>query len=173
MLNFIMQHKSILFILILSTSLCFTPCFGGAPNKSGDSKSNNMEMIIMSIPEVGTKLNTEKISTFDQMLVSSGQFYPGYHLIVGGIKFEVAINREQIIKYVSTDNPKFKTGEGVSVENTLAQVLKKTKGKTKKEAGWAFFVTLKSGWNAAFTQGNTMTEGELDSGSKVKWLFKR
>ncbi|MBK9321317.1 MAG: hypothetical protein IPM91_22635 [Bacteroidetes bacterium] len=67
---------------------------------------------------------------------------------------------------METKDYNFQTTEGVSVGMPLNNIKIITNSDLRIELGWASFLSLNSGWNAAF-------DLETDSSSTVRWLFKR
>ncbi len=128
---------------------------------------------LAKVPSIGQKLDIKLSRNPTLLLINSGQFYPKVDVSINHITYTIAYDNNQIIKYVSTSDSKFVTPEYVRTGDPLSQVKKQTESELLAERGWAFFIHLKSGWYAAFTQGATLTEGDLSSDAKVQWLFKR
>ncbi len=96
-----------------------------------------------------------------------------YKIKYNRIKYNYGVNRQGIIDYIDTVDPKFKTQEGFSLSTTLREILDKTGFELIKEVGWAYYIKLKLGWNAAFIVGRTCTEKFPNDNDKVKFFFKR
>lgn len=107
------------------------------------------------------------------LMVSPGSMLQEYEFVRGEIRFRAGVDQAGIVVYLATSDPAFQTPEGIRVGTLLEKVLPLATGAMKKESGWAYYVTLPSGWNTAFTQGETMTEGTLPATSSVRWLFRR
>ncbi|MCK5055532.1 MAG: hypothetical protein KAT34_02685 [Candidatus Aminicenantes bacterium] len=96
-----------------------------------------------------------------------------YKFKFAGIKYKYGVNEKGIIDYISTVDPDFKTEEGFSISSTFSEITKKVGKKLRKERGWAYFIPLKSGWNAAFACGRHMTDCYPNNNDKVRFFFKR
>lgn len=161
---------------------CLTVCFilsiqhaVAAQSKSSNPPGNSIKLKFM--PELNAVFPVKKRmlkNPANLLMTASGGMEPSFEAEYEGIKFLVAIGYEsRRISFISTTDNRFQTGEGIRIGDTLEKVLETSKGEIIKEPGWAFFVRLKSGWNAAFVQGAEITEGELPPGAKVSFLFKR
>jgi hypothetical protein len=122
-------------------------------------------------PRIGDKISGYPKSTY-LLMIRSAQTDPAYDVSYQGKNFTVTAN-DKIISYISTTDGGFKTPEGIGVGDTLEKVLSLPQRKLIREPGWAFYVYLESGWYAAFTRGEYMTEEELSPTAMVKWLFRR
>jgi hypothetical protein len=97
-----------------------------------------------------------------------------YEVSYGGINYSVGTERQSdVIRWVGTSDPVFRTPEGLAEGDALEKVLAVAKSEVNREPGWGFFVELPSGWNAAFVQGPSMTEGELPPSAGICFFFKR
>lgn len=123
-------------------------------------------------PELGMKLPFKGRSGVLLMTGSAG-LEPAYEVEYNGLEFTVCAYEDMLIHHVSSNDTHFRTPEGIAVDESLKNVLEISKGKLVRERGWAFYVSLKSGWSAAFVQGESMTEGDLSPDAKVSFLFKR
>jgi len=109
----------------------------------------------------------------ERVLISAGQFAESCQVTVDKVAFTVARDRAGGVLYVDVSDTKFETPEGIRTGSTLADVLKAGAAMPQKEPGWAFHTRLPSGWRAAFTTGESLTEETPDKESKVRWLFRR
>ena|SRR5687767_7157294 len=150
-----------------TVSLIVTPNKAGAPKTQEASKRFKLK----SEPQLGMKLPFKRSST-DLRMTSSGSLAPAYEVEHEGLEFTICAYKDKLVHYVDTDDPNFRTPEGITAGESLKNVLEISKGELIREQGWAFYVRLKSGWNAAFLQGDA-TEGELSPDAKVRFLFKR
>jgi hypothetical protein len=108
------------------------------------------------------------------LLISSSQFWPYFDKTIDGIKYSIAYNPDtKTITYISTQDPLFKSPDGYKIGDTFSTFNDDLRKKIIQETGWAYFIKLPSGWNAAFIQGSTMTDGNLEDNAKLKWFFKR
>lgn len=163
------MKKSSLLLLIVSCLLFIcAPLY--TPTEAQESKSSFKP--IKREPRLGDKVSGYPKSKY-QLMISSGQTDPAYEVSYKGIEYRVTLNDDKRISAISTHDLSFKTPEGIGVGDTLEKVLKVSQSELNTERGWAFFVYLKSGWAAAFTQGDYMTEGKLAPTAQVKWLFQR
>lgn len=95
-----------------------------------------------------------------------------YDIFLNDIKYTFVVREDKIV-YIDTQDKNFKTSEGVTVGLPLSEVVSISNSKLAEERGWAFFVSLPSGWNAAFSVGDTMTDESPLEDAPVEWLFKR
>lgn len=153
-----------------ATALAQTPastCVAEKPNE-GRYKTVKVE------PRLG-----EAISGYPKwkrvMLMTSGaSSRKAYEVRYGGIHYTVGTERDSdVVKWVSTSDPAFRTAEGLAAGDTLAKVLAIAGKEVSREPGWGFHVELPSDWSAAFVQGPSMTDGELQPSAKICFFFKR
>lgn len=104
-------------------------------------------------------------------MTDSAEMLPSYRLSIGTISYTICIDAHGI-DYISPDGP-FKTPDGVAVGCTLAQVTEIAKATPIKRLGWAYYVPLPSGWNAAFAASrDDPTTDPLPKDARVCFLFK-
>jgi len=128
-------------------------------------------------PEIGDVLSKDAKPAKDNMhiMVDSAQIWPAYELIRDKISYTVGVDGHQTIAYISPhDSPLFKTPEGVTVGSPLSSVTAITKSPPIKRSGWAYYISLPSGWNAAFVTASSQgpTADPLPTSAKVSFLFK-
>jgi hypothetical protein len=109
----------------------------------------------------------------EYIMAASGSFLAKYILRVDSIEFVLGISPEGHVKYISSSDQKFVTDEGLRIGDSWLKVKNISNSELVKETGWAFYIPLQSGWNAAFVIGESMTEGSLSEESQVGWFFKR
>jgi hypothetical protein len=124
------------------------------------------------VPLIGEESPCEAESV-EMRLISAGQFADSCQVTVDEVRFMVALDRDGRIVYVGVTDAEFETPEGIRVGSTLVDVLEAGAGVPQKESGWAFHTLLPSGWRAAFTTGESLTEQAPGKQSKVRWLFRR
>ena len=121
----------------------------------------------------------EKISGYpkwrrEMVMAGGATTRKSYEVSYGGVNYTVGTERKgDVIKWVSTHDPIFRTPEGLAEGDTLEKVLAVAKSEVQREPGWGFFVELPSGWYAAFVQGPSMSEGELPPSAGVCFFFQR
>jgi hypothetical protein len=166
--EFQMKKPGLLVLMILCLALSSAPVYPQthAPESKKSFKPVKRE------PRIGDKISGYPKSKY-RLMIRSAQTDPAYEVSYQGIEFLVTANDDKRISAISTRDARFKTPEGIGVGDTLEQVLKVSQNQLSREPGWAFYVYLKSGWYAAFAQGESMTEGELAPTAQVKWLFQR
>ena len=106
--------------------------------------------VIASLPELGQVMPCHADMS-RKTVIASADIASGCEVVFDGIKFFVATTDLGSVEYISVSDPRFVT----------------------KEGGWGFHAKLPSGWEAAYAQGATMTDGELSKYASVQWLFKR
>lgn len=112
---------------------------------------------LRSVPELCELIRVPKSSPMLE-LASPSQFWPSYALNLEGIIYSIGVDTgislpegDNRVRYVATSTPEFRTPEGVGVGFTVQQLKSVTSAKPRCETGWACFVPLPSGWNAAST----------------------
>lgn len=116
---------------------------------------------------IGANLPSKyKNYSFTQRMTASASIEKCIEISLNNIIYLVCINSSNKITYIETKDHNFQTTEGVSVGMPLNNVKQFTNSDLRIELGWASFLSLNSGWNAAF-------DLETDSSSTVRWIFKR
>lgn len=135
------------------------------------SCSNNLTINKIKI---GMKINKEiaKSPTGISLLTSHSNFAPTYEITLNGILYTIAINDQKEIIYLDTIDPDFKTEEGFNMKTTFKEIFAKT-NQVKKEPDWAFYIPLKSGWNAAFKISRSESESKPQDNDTAICFFKR
>jgi hypothetical protein len=122
--------------------------------------------------DIGSKMPENAKDTGVLLMTSPSQFRKAYEIEIDRIKFTICPDERGQIAHIVTKSLDFRTAEGIKIGDTYKTVQKITDRSSAKWRGWAFVVPLNSGWKAAFIQGETMTEGELQENSKVIFIFK-
>ena len=107
------------------------------------------------------------------ILISSSQFSKAYLVIYDEIYYTIAVNDINKVSFISTEDELFISPESLKIGGSFADVKALTKNKVIKETGWAYYIPLESGWNAAFVEGEAMTDGILRADSEISFFFKR
>lgn len=107
------------------------------------------------------------------LLSSSGQSSKSFDIVCNNIHFSISTNDSNKIIFISTNDTNFITSDKIKVGTPLSEFPDYYSPSVNKETGWAYFIKLKSGWNAAFTEGESMTNKPLTQKSKVSFFFKR
>ena len=129
-----------------------------------------------ALPNLGDRYKIRK--TTEHLMVASAQTWPYEKATFDGVMFQVATNNQGKVAYLATDDPAFKTQDGISISSTLEDVLKAGATPTWYEPGWAHHTKLPSGWSVAFNafefqDGRIVEVKKPTARSKVAWLFKR
>lgn len=123
--------------------------------------------------QVGRPLPSDGAACDVAQLIGCGSISEMYSISRNGVQFLASLDDRSLVSYIETRSPDFITPEGVRVGLMFHDLPAERQLQLRKEPGWAFVVPLASGWNAAFTQGDTMSEGQLAADATVEWLFKR
>jgi hypothetical protein len=170
-----MKNKPITVALIIFCFVVAIQQMVTAQSKQVQATNERIKLKVM--PELNAKLPVKRREIkypTSLMMTASGGIKPSFEAEFEGIEFTVCTDyKSKRISFISTSDERFETSEGIAVNDTLQRVLETSQGELIKERGWAFFVKLKSGWSAAFVQGQEATEGELPPEAKVAFLFKR
>lgn len=130
--------------------------------------------VVRTEPRLGEKISGYPKWKRVMVMASGGDTRKSYDVRHGGIRYSVGTHRESdVIKWIATSDPAFRTPEGLAAGDTLERVLAVAETGVAPEPGWAFHARLPSGWSAAFVQGKSMTEGELPPTARVCFFFKR
>jgi hypothetical protein len=122
--------------------------------------------------QIGQNLPSNAIQENNLSLSSSSQFDKAYKVHINGIEYKIAVNQNNKVNFISTSDPNFETEENFKIGTTYSEVKKSIASDVIKETGYSFKIKLASGWFACFTQGQTMTEDNLQNSSKIKWFQK-
>lgn len=124
---------------------------------------------------IGNTLSDDFLGKLESELsmTSSGSFTKLHKIKSDNIEYKIAVDTNNKIVYIETKDNNFKTDEGIKIGTSLENVLELTSFNMLEEKGWAFYLPLNSGWNAAFVVGESMTNKKPDNDSKVKWFFKK
>jgi hypothetical protein len=106
-------------------------------------------------------------------MIASAQISPSEKILIGGITYTIAVNENNRVTFIQSQDPRFKTPEGLSVESTLADVLAAGGRPVLYETGWAQYSELPSGWCAAFYGPLPDLFRPPTANSKVAHFFKR
>ena len=170
--NTVIQLKIMKYYLIISSLVClgiFLSC------SASETESENSTMILQKLPQINDLFHPRGVSDFS-LLISSAQFSRAYSVNCNNIHYYIAVNAVGQFKkvvYISTDDKSFVTPEKLKINDFLSDVRNVSDNEILTENGWAFVIPLESGWNAAFVEGESMTDGTLNADSKISFFFKR
>ena len=123
-------------------------------------------------PVLGDKIDVTNLTEIN-IVIGPSEIRKCFSISIDEINYSIGVNEIGLIDYVITSDSNFSTSEILKIGDTY----KKVQGLTEKEVvvliGWGYYIELPSGWKAVFTQGDTMTEGELKYNSKIKFFFKQ
>ena len=111
-------------------------------------------------------------SSIKLMVISSAQTSPYTETIYSGSKFQVVIQDKDTI-FMSTRDTTFKTPEGYGVGGHFGSLPKSLKKAVRKEPGFIYWVSLKSGWRLGFCEGSSCTDHVPFDSSKIDFIYKR
>ncbi|MBK7230633.1 MAG: hypothetical protein IPH97_17595 [Ignavibacteriales bacterium] len=157
------NHLTISVILLLEI---FLSC------STSETGTKNNPMILDELPNLNNLFHPRGVPDFS-LLISSSELSNAYSVNCKNINYYVAVNDFKKVIYISTDDESFVTSEKLNINSTLSDVRNITDNDISIEKGWAFFIPLESGWNAAFVKGESMTDGILDMDSKISFFFKK
>jgi hypothetical protein len=124
-------------------------------------------------PKLGDPMPASAIRTMDSLEVRSGEKSLAYRFSFYGVRYFFAADTSSHVTFIYVDEPGYNLHDGIGIGDPAEKVMKLTGRKAIKEDGWAFYIPLFAGWNAAFVQGRSRTDGELYADTKVAFLFKR
>jgi hypothetical protein len=114
-------------------------------------------------------ISVEAIDSSNFILRGNSELKRAYSFVYNEVTHSVTLDQFGFIDYIESNDPNFKTSEGARV-GMKCQELRKLcdENYVVYEKGWAKYVKLQSGWNAAFAFDKKVTKD-----SKVLFLFKR
>lgn len=155
--------------------LCVSPVLGeGAFDRPAPIR-------LKALPAIGEKLTPPEPSRFMTM-ASPSQLYESYLVAVDGVVYELGVDREGLVRFISTGDPQFRTPEGLKAGDSLAAVRVFATEKMRVEGGWARYIPLRSGWNVVIAlrgEGDALSRvvpdtGEAEPGDgSVNFFFRR
>lgn len=107
----------------------------------------------------GNKIVDEK-----RILIPSGALINAADIIENDVKYTLGLTSNNEIKYVSTNDTKFKI-EGLSVNMELSHI--KSHEEVRNIKGWGYFFKTNSDWYAAFD-----FKEKPNSNSKILFFFR-
>lgn len=154
------------FFIIIFTLLTLSSC------SSSKTFSKEEVLHLSKLPEINDELIPIGESPW-HLMISPSQFVVGYKVFCEGIHYDIGLNSENRVCYISTNDTAFTTNEGLRIGNTLSDVKEVSNQKITKELGWAYYLKLNGGWHAAFVEGESMTDEPLSEDSEINFFFKR
>lgn len=122
--------------------------------------------------DIGSEIkDTTTLQKAGKILISPSHIEQSYYTVAEGIQYTICIDSVNRINYILTQDSNYITSDDVKIGMSYDDVRKHTNSQLILERGWAFFVPLNSGWNAAFLITDYDNPKMVDS--TVKWLFKR
>lgn len=106
------------------------------------------------------------------VLVKPNEFKPGKFIAYRGVKYNVYLDSQNVVRFISTSDKEFKTPEG----NRIGETYNKLRSKTSDEfyvPGFSYEVVLPSSWHAVFLDENILRIGKVSDTSQIKTFFKR
>ena len=122
---------------------------------------------------IGDQLPSSAKALEDKVMIAPAQISSAYAVFDAGITFIVSVDDDGNLNYISTNDSRFITAENLRVGDTFRKATDFRVGEVKKEPGWCYWVQLSSGWKAAFSQGPSATEGNLNPNSRIQWFFRK
>lgn len=108
--------------------------------------------------------NGNKVVDERRILIPSGALINTADIIENDIKYTLGLTSNNEIKYVSTNDTKFKI-EGLSVNMELSNI--ESHEELRHIKGWGYFIKTNSDWYAAFD-----FKERPNSNSKIQFFFK-
>jgi len=118
-------------------------------------------------PVIGQPLPFRAEPQFE-MVLPPAEKSPAYMIWVGEVQFDVAVNGQGLVSYLSTSHPSFQTPEGLRVGSTLEEARAAGASEFAPDHGWACYAELPSGWRAGTRLGDPPQTCE----PKIAWFFK-
>ena len=131
---------------------------------------------LADLPKIGERFD---IAMRDGYITVHGRRPPCPYInkIYAGIQFKFAVDPDEILIYIITDDPHFRTPEGLGVKASLNDVLAAGGHSVINEEGFHRYSQLPSGWYAAFPNSPHNSLGlpffETPTELKVTSFFRR
>jgi hypothetical protein len=109
----------------------------------------------------------------EMIMISSGQFSPSEKIIFDNCEFDLVVNQQMDTIYLQTTDSSFITPEGYNVGTKWKSISNVYQSKLGRMPGWGYYITLDSGWQLGFCEGQTCTDSEPTDESVVTWIFRR
>jgi hypothetical protein len=122
---------------------------------------------VAAVPELGQPLPFQAPPQFE-MTLAPDEKHPAYILWVGEVLFDVAVDEEGRVLYLSTSHPSFESPEGLRVGSGLDEIRAAGAGDFAPDHGWACYADLPSGWRVGTRLGTPPETCE----PKIAWFFK-
>lgn len=124
-----------------------------------------------AVPQLGSHLNLKNKS--EMTMIASAQMSPSETRRIGGISYLFAVDDQNRVIYIQSQDPSFRTPEGLGVGSTLDQIIAGGGRTVVYETGWAHYSELPSGWCAMFYGPPPDLFKAPTPTSKVSGFFKR
>lgn len=141
------------------------------PGVSGSSGTITCKPSNHSNLSVGDRLPSSAFIAKKDTLILGGpsQFYNQHMWEDGDYKFELGILKNDTVKFISINDPAFLTSQCIKVGMTINDVEAATGESGTVERGWAYYIPLQDGWNAAVMTSEKRVPGK----TRVTFLFKK
>jgi hypothetical protein len=115
------------------------------------------------------EIDQKKLEVANYILSSAGQTLKAMDYVDNNTKFTLGLNQKNLVQYISTNDVNFYTLEKIKVNQSFFEIkdLLATL-KVKREASWATYYELPSGWSIAFD-----FKSNISDSSRVLFIFKR
>ncbi len=156
----------ILFISLISQS-------GYTQKEVGERSIKSCDDTLSSFPEIGTNFNKHQFDNWEYRLVNSSDILPSKCFVYEKVNFEIAISTNNIVEYIGTTDPTFKTKDSISINNTLNDLITRFEDHLYAEPGFGWIFTLPSGWKALIIESSgSYGNNKPAENSKISCLFK-
>jgi hypothetical protein len=98
------------------------------------------------------------------------QSWTAYRVVFHDVEYVAGVDMARRIRYIETNDPHFRTREGLRVGATLGDVLAAGGRGPVYEAGWGRWSLLQSGWCAFFAAPSA---DDVDGSPRVLSYFRR
>ena len=161
----LMQMKHTLLVLLCTFVL--GGCSDERPTPSRLSENEDVTEAHL----IGSLLPNDYVADDTLLMINSASFQPSFSSPDG--RFRVAVDENNIVRFVTPVDDAFATTEGASRGTTLKSLRELTGSKLVKDPGWGFTIDLPSGWKAVFCIGDTMTDRTPMESDVVTFLCQR
>lgn len=107
-------------------------------------------------------------SSNELLLIKVSQLSKKYAVILDNICYEISLDDNKNVQFIGTSDSSFKTSDNLSIGMEFKEINNAKINSIKTERGWAKYIFLESGWNAAFD-----FKANITPTSKILFFFRR
>ena len=139
---------------------------------SAEELPSKSEQKVLPEFHAGDKLPRDAIRQANLIVLPApSQMWPAYGWSHDGVEYQVAVDHDGLIKFISTHSSQLKMPSGAYVGMTLLDFRAAVDVNLERIQGWGWSAELPSGWSAVFYCGETMTACEPRTSSRIGMIY--